>query len=330
VPEQLWSTASLPEAEQFPFWREVVWEAFVPVTLGRCIDEGGFVGHVAAASVGPLGVSTIASQAQTVERTEADVRRQAGDVFFLNMPLRGASTISQGERSARLGPGDFAIVDGSQPFELRFEDDFDQVSLTLPHDLLGPLLADPGAATAAPVRGDSGLGTVAGGAVRALAQGAGAVEAAPARALAERFASLLALSLGARGPAARDTRRAILQAALDEVERSLGDPLLTPTLLAGRVGISTRYLHQLFGERGPSFGRWLRERRLERCRLDLGDAEFAQLTIGEIAWRNGFADPSHMARAFRDRYGISPSEHRRAAAARAALGLSVVPLRRGS
>lgn len=114
---------------------------------------------------------------------------------------------------------------------------------------------------------------------------------------------------------------ALTLAALDEVERSFGDPELTPATVAARVGISTRYLHQLFSADGPSFGRRLAGRRLERCRADLVDPSLAEWTIGEIGWRNGFADPSYLARAFRRAYGVSPGEHRRAAAGPANTGL---------
>jgi AraC family transcriptional activator of tynA and feaB len=314
-----WTTTVLPESDQFHFWREVVWEAFVPVTLSRRdsgAGRGEFAGSVGASQIGPLGVAAIASEAQAVERTAADVGRRADDVFFLNMPLRGSSTVAQDGRTARLGPGDFAVVDSARPFALEFDGGFEQLSLILPHELLMPLLAAPEAITARTVRTDSGLGAVAGGALRPLYSGLGGgvgIDAAMGRPLADRLSSLVALALGA-GAAASGSRVALTQAALDEIERSLGDPELSPALVAARVGISTRYLHKLFAARGPSFGRWLLARRLERCRVDLADPELAHWSIGEIGWRNGFVDPSYLARAFRRAYGVSPGEHRRAAA----------------
>jgi AraC-like DNA-binding protein len=258
-------------------------------------------------------VAAIASEAQCVERTAADVRRRPGDVFFLNMPLHGHSSVVQDGRSADLGPGDFAIVDGARPFLLEFEHSFEQLSLMLPHELLAPLLGAPDVMTARTVRGDTGLGALAAGALRPLFDGT-EIDAGAARPLAERLASLIALSLGA-GATATGSRAALTQAALDEVERSLGEPDLSPALVADRVGVSVRYLHRIFSTRGPSFGRWLLARRLERCRADLADPALAGWTIGEIGWHNGLTDPSYLARAFRRAYGVSPGEHRRAAAA---------------
>ena len=314
--QRLWTTAVLPETDQFHFWREVVWEAFVPVTLSRARPNATpFLGSVGASQIGPLGVAAIASEAQTVERTAADVRRRAGDVFFLNMPLRGRSTVAQDGRVAELGPGDFALVDGARPFSLDFGADFEQLSLILPHELLMPLLAAPDAVTGQAVRGDSGLGAVAGGALRPFFDGGAGIDAAMARPLAERLAALIALSLGggcrrrriarrAHPGGARRGRALARRPRADPGRRRLPgrdlDPLPAPALLA----------------RGPSFGRWLLGAPARTLpRRPRRPASSPHWTIGEIGWRNGFTDPSYLARAFRRAYGVSPGEHRRAAAA---------------
>jgi AraC-like DNA-binding protein len=95
------------------------------------------------------------------------------------------------------------------------------------------------------------------------------------------------------------------------IDAHLGDPDLAPADVAGRVNVSTRYLHRLFAEQGTSFGRWVLRRRLERCRQDLADPALAHLTISQIAERWGFRDRSHFARAFRARYQLAPREWRR-------------------
>jgi AraC family transcriptional regulator, positive regulator of tynA and feaB len=300
----------VPEPEQFAFWNEVVWEAFIPVSVTRT-GEGSFVSSITARQVGPLGISRIASPAQSVARTSSQVSSQAGDIFFLNLPLADSSFASQDGRTAQLKKGDFVILDSSRPFELGFEDDFQQISLTLPHDLLAPLLATPGQATAMRVRGDCGVGAVASAALRALASAGGSYDRQAARSLTDQLAGLVALALGGvQAPPASATPALLLQAALDEVERSLSDPDLSPTRVAERVAISTRYLHQLFSDRGTSFGRWVLARRLQRCQQDLTDNDRNHWTIAEIACQHGFRDPSYFARAFRAHYGVSPSELR--------------------
>ena len=195
--QRRWSTATVPEPEQFAFWNEVVWEAFIPVSVTRT-GEGPFLSSITASQVGPLAVSRIASPAQSVARTSSQVSRQAGDIFFLNLPLTDNSFASQDGRTARLRKGDFAILDSARPFELGFADDFQQISLTLPHDLLAPLLATPEQATAVRVRGDRGVGAVASSALRTLADTGGSYDRQAARSLTGQLAALVALAIGGR------------------------------------------------------------------------------------------------------------------------------------
>lgn len=314
-PVRKWHTGSLAVAEQFPFWREVVWEAFTPVALTRP-GGGPFTGEVAAWQVGPVGVAMIASESQRVMRTPAEIARRAGDVFFLNLPLTDGTSAGQAGRTARLGRGDFAIVDAAGPFELAFPRPFRQISLMLPHDLLAPLLVAPGQATAVCVAGGTGLGAVASAAVRSLVRAGPSLDAEAGRALAGRLVDLVALSVGAVTKAPPSANRALLlKAAQDAVEGSLGDPDLSPALVAARVGVSVSYLHRLFADTGCSFGRWTLGRRLDRARRDLEDPVRRHWTIAQIALEYGFEDPAHFSRVFKGRFGVTPRQSRAVSAA---------------
>jgi AraC-like DNA-binding protein len=312
--ERTLDTARVPIPERFDYWSERVAEWFVPLRFERP-DEDPFAGTVRAQAAGPLPIARIRSRAQRVQRTAPLDERRGGDVCYLVLQLSGAGRAAQDGRSAELRVGDFAIVDSTRPFELSFADDFQQMCATVPHDLLLPRLASPDATTAVRVRGDSGAGALAGRTLRAFAAQAGSLDREGARAASEHVVALLALALGRSAAAAGGAGRpALLQAAIEEMERRLGDPDLTPARVAAGISVSSRYLHLLFARRGTTFGRWLRERRLAGAHHELADPAWDHCSIASIAIRWGFRNPSHFARAFRARYGVPPVQHREARA----------------
>jgi len=93
----------------------------------------------------------------------------------------------------------------------------------------------------------------------------------------------------------------------------LGDPALSPQAVARAGYLSVRQLHRLFEREGVSFGAWLLEQRLRRCRDDLADPQLSHHAVAEVAARWGFRSPAHFTRAFHARYGTTPGELRRAA-----------------
>ena len=107
------------------------------------------------------------------------------------------------------------------------------------------------------------------------------------------------------------------------IERKLGDPDITPARIAQIEGISERYLQKLFEGSGDNFTHYLRERRLQRCWADLGNASEAHRSVSDIAFGCGFSDAAHFSRSFRDRFGLSPRAFRQQQAERlSGLGVS--------
>jgi AraC-like DNA-binding protein len=292
-----------------------LWDAFGPADPERTGD-GASAGSIDATAVGGLGVSRISSQQQSVSRTAVDMGDRAGGGYFLNLLLAGRSSIAQHGRVADLEPGDFALIDSDVPFELNVAGTCRQVSLTIPRELLAPLLAVPADATAVRVRGDSGVGAIASAAIRAVAEHTATLDRRAATAAATHVTNLVALALrGVAGtPRPSHHRRLLLQMATDEIAASYADATLSPAVVAARTAISVRYLHRLFADEGTSFGRALLRQRLEAARQRLEDPDFAQVTVTDVALRAGFSDASHFARAFRAAYGHTPLQHRRGSA----------------
>ncbi len=129
---------------------------------------------------------------------------------------------------------------------------------------------------------------------------------------------LMALALGASRDAAevatgRGLRAARLHAIKADIRASLGAHNLTLRELAARHRVTPRYVQALFEDEGMTFSRFLIGERLERVYRMLRDPLQVARPVGAIAYDAGFGDLSHFNRAFRRRYGATPSDVRMAA-----------------
>lgn len=87
------------------------------------------------------------------------------------------------------------------------------------------------------------------------------------------------------------------------------DEDLTVAALADEAGVHAIYLARCFRRfYGCAPGDYLRLCRVERARALLGDRK---LTLAEIAARAGFVDQSHLHKAFKRSFGVTPGAYRR-------------------
>jgi AraC-like DNA-binding protein len=99
-------------------------------------------------------------------------------------------------------------------------------------------------------------------------------------------------------------------AILRAIESRSGDPNLSAITVAKQLGITSRYVHLLLEETGKSFTYHVLERRLERAAVLLRDPRWRYRKIADIATEAGFSDLSYFNRAFRRRFGVTPSAMR--------------------
>jgi AraC-like DNA-binding protein len=76
------------------------------------------------------------------------------------------------------------------------------------------------------------------------------------------------------------------------------------------LGVTPRYIHLLFETEDLSFNKFVIERRLACAYEMLLGSQRTHRTITAIAFAAGFNDLSHFNRAFRRRFGMTPSEAR--------------------
>jgi AraC family transcriptional regulator, positive regulator of tynA and feaB len=305
-----WSTGAVPRKRQFTYWREMICEAFLDLTPESRLRDG-FRGKVTQQSLGLLNLARIDSQAQRVRRTVADIARSPRAGHYANVQVRGVCLTTQDGRATVQHPGDIAVINTSRPFAFEFSDDFQQLSLHIPGQLLQAQLEQP-IRTATRIATTTGVGAAVRHALHAIDLGHHLEPAAAAR-LAVHTCGLLAVALDRPVPAAAGVRRhgRLLDAALDDIDEHLADDDLCPTVTAGRLGISVRLLHQVFTGHERTFTSEIRRRRIEQAHHDLKDPARAALRISDIAADAGFADVTHFHRVFRERYGDTPAQVRR-------------------
>ena len=209
-----------------------------------------------------------------------------------------------------------SAYDSSRPFLLRADAAFDQVVITIPKPLLRPYTDRIARRTASAVTLGTGTGRMAATLVgQVLCELECDRIGAQDSELADGLVALIrALYAGAEGDdtGAVGLQSVHMRAIKAHIDAHLADRDLGPEAIARSQFISLRYLHKLFAREGVTVSRWIRARRLERCRRDLQDPALAHEPILAIATRWGFASASHFSHAFRAEYGCSPSDLRAA------------------
>lgn len=313
----LLSTAEVAPRQRLAYWIDAVCDTYVQLDCdapGKATIEG----EIRLDALATLALSRVTASAQRVQRTPAKIARASEDYFLVSIQTRGRGAVRQDGRTAVLGPGDFALYDSTRPYELVFEQDFQQYVLMLPGAALRSQLRGTEALTARAVSGRRGAGHLMIGMIRSLARDIGALEPASAVAVAQSVEHILVAGLrslpGVAGPSAsaltvlhRETIKAF-------VRERLRDPQLGVAQIAAHLRSSASTVHRAFAGEPCSITDWIWAQRLEQVRRDLCDPALAARSVSELAFGWGFNDAAHFSRAFRARFGCAPRELRASAA----------------
>lgn len=303
----VWDVASVPQREQFGYWREVICEAFVPLAPRATGDRHDFASRVEVRPLGALNCAVISSRAQHTAHGPAEVRRTGGAFYFVNLQLSGTCAVRHRGREDVVQPGGLTIVDTTEPYWFDFARDWRMVSFRVPHRQLGARVPDPDRVLGTAVDARSGAGLVVAQLMRSL-WGVGATADAESPQWEQAFAAATAALFGgaADGIGPTGLRRAVE----DHVLANLQDPNLSVRAVAARFGISPRTLHNTFAGTDASFGEMVRGARLRGSAELLVDPS-CTCSIAAVGAQFGFADPAAFGRAFRREFGATPGEVRR-------------------
>ena len=309
------STSDVAERKRFLFWQDAVCDTFVDLDCKAYADRP-FFGELATARCNDLHFSSVRADGQIVKRTPARIRRAHEEVMLISLQVRGTGSVAQDGREARLEPGDFTCYDSTRPYTLTFAADFEQIVLHMPRAAMVRRIGRTETWTARRIEATSPVASLVLPFVRQTASIVSNITPATANQLSETCLSLVTAALaehkGGEVDGGSAARTALTFRAKALIESLLHDHTLNTDKIAGLVGISSRYLQDLFHAEQSTVSEWIWKRRLEKSRRDLADPLHAGDSIAQIALSCGFADFGHFSRRYREAFGVSPREERAA------------------
>ncbi|MET7728248.1 helix-turn-helix domain-containing protein [Streptomyces mirabilis] len=319
VMETVLRTEELPVADRFEWWCELTARALIPtVFTSNYADD--FRAVVRTLELGTAQVSVLSYPSLRSRRTSVMVRRSDPELYQLALTLRGGQGLSHCGREALVKAGDLVLYDTSHPFDAWAFPDGSTAEVIIVH-VPRAALALPAAKVdrllAVPLPGGTGMGALLAQFLTRLAAESASYGPQDTGRLGgvtvDLITAFLAHHLDTEDSVPAESRQQALMVSIYSfVERNLGDPRLSPAVVAAAHHISVRQLHRLFQHYGITVAAFIRQQRLECARRDLAEPLLRVRPVHAIAARWGFPRPADFTRAFRTAYGVPPSEYRQA------------------
>ncbi|MET0182426.1 MAG: helix-turn-helix domain-containing protein [Caulobacterales bacterium] len=307
------TTEELPKAQRQSAWRDAMERICLPIASVNA-ELSGFSGSLSCVA-SPMGIefARVSSTPQTIAGRFP--KQQAA--VWLTALLEGEAIVDTPKRQMTLGPGSILVGRTGAAAAMRFTKPFTQLFVKAPAVALSPRLISPNIIDLTSMTGATAAERMFFSLLSSAASVMDDLTTIQLRPVELSVTEFLITCLSQESISTRSGSVAVragrLHRICQTIESMLADPSLSPERVATEHGVSERYLQKLFAETGSTFGLYVRKRRLERCHADLASPICAQMSISEICFRWGFNGSAHFSRAFRDEYGVSPREHRRAA-----------------
>jgi AraC-like DNA-binding protein len=308
------STGPVPERDRAEVMREVFGRAIMKLEFEPLPDIPLSMDKIFRSLPG-CGISAGTNSAMNCIRT---ARLIDSDDFILTITLSGGGTVYAHDRETVISGGSATLARSGDPHRFNIHSISETISFRLGIDRIAPLIADMDSALNRRIPADSD-------ALRALVNYAATLqredtlETPEVRSLAATYLhDLAALAIGATRNAiavanSRSVPAARLRAIKADIIENLSDRNLSTSTIGRRHGITSRYVSMLFDGDTMTFSEFLLAQRLNRAYRILIDPRHYYQTVSSVAYEAGFGDLSYFNRAFRRRYGTTPTEVREAA-----------------
>jgi AraC-like DNA-binding protein len=294
-------------------WTDALYEKYYPLD----VDFPGplfAVGRLAIKDLMDIRVGRVQSDPFIVHRRRGHLSQRSGDYYLVLIPARQPLRLRQRGQEALVAPGDAVVVGTTETYCYEQRTRNDILTLRIPGPLLRERIGDIDDCTARALPIAQASVALFVDFARSLSLHGSELESYDAKISLRGLLDLLAIATFApeKAGASGETsvRIAHRRRALKLIDAKLADHALTPSLVARTLGLSGRYLQQIFAGHGQNLSSIIRARRIDEAKRLLWSAGSRHHSISSIAYAVGFADPGHFSRAFLAETGTSPRDFR--------------------
>lgn len=310
------STQTIAPEQRLAFWEQYNAASLVGLKCNSWC-ESGFVGRQDNLQLDELALARVAGNQHVVERDSTMIRTVPKESVFVALVTGSGSFFYQDGDCQLLAPGELIIYRTDKPYLIGFSGPCEQFIFDIPQvQFAERCLRQFGKSLK--ISADNSVQRLL---LRTLGEQTGAFFRRPdceqATVYKEQVFELLGnIIAGQLGTGRINALSAsYLLAAKQCIQAQLGDSALSCERVALQIGISSRHLTRLFALEDTLPSRFILEQRLLQARELLAGRRGAGLDVSEIAYRHGFTSQAHFARAFKARFGITPSQAREACVA---------------
>jgi AraC-like DNA-binding protein len=303
------STAEIADDKRLEVFTDVFERSVMPCTIKRLTDDP-FWGEIAIADFGSTTILELAASPTHCMSGAIDAL-DSHPGLMLDVVFDGRYALNQNGSTGEVAAGGAIFWHNQLPSDAVSPVATRSRSIMVPDTALQGITGDTDALACLAVRPDIAELDLLRFYLRSMdvstAAGSSGLRQVIGNQLSDLVVSMVARMMRKDDPSeGRGVKAARLKAIRTLVERNFGSPTLSVTRVARQLGVSERYVQKLLDETGTSFGKLLMETRLDAARRTLETAPPSQ-SIGTVAEACGFSDASHFTRAFRQRFGGTPS-----------------------
>ena len=313
VPTVHFNSADLNPSDRYDAWQDNLGVLFDMTGPDGETNGKDFRATIDACDLGGVVFGVTRAETQLFGRDARRVARDDMDHILVQVFLEGGGISA---RDQKIAAGDMLVIDLDQTHEM-INTDFANLTMVLPRELI-PGVSD----LLAPLHGkrlgaENPMIGFMSDHLQALWRHVPDMEMDQAGGALQGTIGLMENWLSRQQPMSDDDTPSVSAAIGKAVCRYIAlhlEEALSPEGLAKVFNISRSQIYRIFAPHG-GVARYVLVQRLRRSMRMLTQPLFGLMSIGAIGYACGFTSESGFSRAFRNHYGMSPSEARAAAQA---------------